>query len=86
VRSIITDVDHNGLLLLVTMGTSLLSLLALAASLTLAEAKALWASTPATHGDQSSESYILKTGYPVGNGKLGGEESEMDAFRARVTY
>ncbi|KAK4235693.1 Six-hairpin glycosidase-like protein [Achaetomium macrosporum] len=46
-------------------------MLVLSASLALADAKVLWASTPASYGSQSSENYILKTGYPVGNGKLG---------------
>ncbi|KAL1861432.1 hypothetical protein VTK73DRAFT_7114 [Phialemonium thermophilum] len=35
------------------------------------QAKSLWSSKPATFGPQSSDDYILKTGYPVGNGKLG---------------
>ncbi|KOS17015.1 Alpha-fucosidase A [Escovopsis weberi] len=36
-----------------------------------AEARKLWASTPATYGSQDSDNYLLKTAYPVGNGKLG---------------
>lgn len=35
--------------------------------------KVLWSSSPATYGPRESDKYILKTGYPVGNGKLGGE-------------
>ncbi|KAI0514338.1 Six-hairpin glycosidase-like protein [Xylaria bambusicola] len=39
--------------------------------LSLSDAKSLWSRSPATYGPDDSDSYILKTGYPVGNGKLG---------------
>ncbi|KXH62982.1 hypothetical protein CSAL01_08990 [Colletotrichum salicis] len=45
--------------------------LSLCASFALCEARSLWSSIPATYGDSSSDTYLLKTGYPVGNGKLG---------------
>ncbi|KAJ5016346.1 Alpha-fucosidase A [Colletotrichum sp. SAR 10_99] len=35
------------------------------------EARSFWSSVPATFGDRDGDGYILKTGYPVGNGKLG---------------
>ncbi|KAI0418359.1 Six-hairpin glycosidase-like protein [Xylaria grammica] len=34
-------------------------------------AKSLWSRSPAEYGPDDSDSYLLKTGYPVGNGKLG---------------
>ncbi|KAI1816661.1 glycoside hydrolase family 95 protein [Poronia punctata] len=37
----------------------------------LVNAKTLWSKTPATFGPRDSEEYLLKTGYPIGNGKLG---------------
>lgn len=36
------------------------------------DARSLWSSHPATHGPKSSDDYILKTSYPIGNGRLGG--------------
>jgi alpha-L-fucosidase 2 len=48
-------------------------LLPLSVYLVLGEAKALWSSVPAAYGPQSSNDYILMTGYPLGNGKLGGK-------------
>ncbi|KAH9909509.1 Six-hairpin glycosidase-like protein [Xylariomycetidae sp. FL2044] len=35
------------------------------------QARAFWSSSPATLGSQDGDDYILKTGYPVGNGRLG---------------
>ncbi|KAI0805624.1 Six-hairpin glycosidase-like protein [Xylaria sp. FL0064] len=35
------------------------------------DAKSLWSRSPAGYGPDDSDNYILKTGYPVGNGKLG---------------
>ncbi|KAJ4422626.1 hypothetical protein N0V82_002745 [Gnomoniopsis sp. IMI 355080] len=35
------------------------------------KAKSLWSKIPATYGSTNDEDYILKTGYLVGNGKLG---------------
>ncbi|CCF34916.1 hypothetical protein CH063_06821, partial [Colletotrichum higginsianum] len=40
-------------------------------ALTLSEARSLWSSVPATYGDTSADTYLLKAGYPIGNGKLG---------------
>ncbi|TGJ76148.1 hypothetical protein E0Z10_g10919 [Xylaria hypoxylon] len=34
-------------------------------------AKSLWSRSPAGYGPDDSDNYLLKTGYPVGNGKLG---------------
>ncbi|KAJ2987284.1 hypothetical protein NUW58_g4591 [Xylaria curta] len=34
-------------------------------------AKSLWSRSPAGYGPDNSNEYLLKTGYPVGNGKLG---------------
>lgn len=39
----------------------------------LGSARSLWSSQPATYAPQSSDETILKTTYPIGNGKLGGE-------------
>ncbi|KAI0397029.1 glycoside hydrolase family 95 protein [Xylariaceae sp. FL0594] len=39
--------------------------------LALSAAKSLWSKSPATYGSRDSDAYLLKTGYPVGNGKLG---------------
>ncbi|GJC78151.1 alpha-fucosidase A [Colletotrichum liriopes] len=39
--------------------------------LALSEARSLWSSVPATYGDTSADTYLLKAGYPIGNGKLG---------------
>jgi hypothetical protein len=35
-------------------------------------AKELWSSKPASYAPMRNSGYILKTGYLVGNGKLGG--------------
>ncbi|KAI0407420.1 Six-hairpin glycosidase-like protein [Xylaria palmicola] len=37
----------------------------------LSDAKSLWSRNPAGYGPDDSDNYLLKTGYPVGNGKLG---------------
>lgn len=39
--------------------------------------RSLWASTPATHGNRESDDYVLKTTYPLGNGRLGGKLHEI---------
>jgi alpha-L-fucosidase 2 len=38
-------------------------------------AKSFWSSKPATFGTDKDAEYILKTAYPVGNGKLGGKQA-----------
>ncbi|KAI9166450.1 Alpha-fucosidase A [Paramyrothecium foliicola] len=38
---------------------------------TLTEARTFWASEPATYGTRDDAEYILKTAYPMGNGRLG---------------
>ncbi|RYP93568.1 hypothetical protein DL770_000310 [Monosporascus sp. CRB-9-2] len=38
---------------------------------TVTSARSLWSSIPAAFGPQDSDDWILKTGYPVGNGRLG---------------
>jgi alpha-L-fucosidase 2 len=48
-------------------------LLMASAALDLVSAKELWSSKPASYTKQGSAEYLLRTGYPVGNGKLGGE-------------
>lgn len=47
-----------------------LKLVAFVCSVQLTAGKSLWSSVPATYGDD--DEYILKTGYLLGNGKLGG--------------
>lgn len=50
-----------------------LSALPLLSLITLAEARSFWASSPATFNtDQSTDENLIKSGYPLGNGKLGG--------------
>lgn len=45
-------------------------------------AKSLWSSTPATYGSTDDDDYILKTGYLIGNGKLGGSpDTSQDTSR-----
>ncbi|KAI1165183.1 glycoside hydrolase family 95 protein [Nemania serpens] len=39
--------------------------------LTFSNTKSLWSRKPAGYGPDDSDSYLLKTGYPIGNGKLG---------------
>lgn len=39
----------------------------------LAAGRSLWSSRPASYGDRSTDDYILKSAYPLGNGKLGGD-------------
>ncbi|KAF4994556.1 hypothetical protein FDECE_13079 [Fusarium decemcellulare] len=46
-------------------------LLAASAILEVAISKELWSSKPATYAPMRDSGYLLKTGYPVGNGKLG---------------
>ncbi|CAG2006580.1 unnamed protein product [Fusarium graminearum] len=46
-------------------------LLIASAALDLVSAKELWSSKPASYTKQGSAEYLLRTGYPVGNGKLG---------------
>ncbi|KAI1822996.1 Six-hairpin glycosidase-like protein [Xylaria intraflava] len=41
------------------------------ASLSPSEAKSLWSTKPGAYGPSDSDDYILKSGYPIGNGKLG---------------
>ncbi|TDZ22840.1 Alpha-fucosidase A [Colletotrichum orbiculare MAFF 240422] len=53
------------------MKAQLSGLLFSCAGLTLSEARSLWSSHPAVSGDKDGDSYLLKVGYPVGNGKLG---------------
>ncbi|KAI1361047.1 Six-hairpin glycosidase-like protein [Xylaria arbuscula] len=50
---------------------SLLTTAVIASSLGLSSARSLWSRSPAGYGPDDSDNYILKTGYPVGNGKLG---------------
>ncbi|KAJ0160482.1 Alpha-fucosidase A, partial [Colletotrichum tanaceti] len=47
------------------------ALISCTALLTLSEARSLWSSVPATYGDTGADTYLLKAGYPIGNGKLG---------------
>lgn len=39
-----------------------------------AVARSFWSSSPATYGSKDKDSYLLKTGYPIGNGRLGGKD------------
>lgn len=39
-----------------------------------AQARTFWSSVPASFGPQDSDDWILKTGYPLGNGRLGGTQ------------
>jgi hypothetical protein len=57
-----------------TMKSKLLTAAAIGSCLSFSDAKFLWAKSPATYGPSDSDTYLLKTGYPVGNGKLGGQE------------
>ncbi|KAI2633957.1 glycoside hydrolase family 95 protein [Xylaria nigripes] len=45
--------------------------IAIGGFLSQSEAKSFWSTKPAGYGPDDSDNYILKTGYPVGNGKLG---------------
>lgn len=38
-----------------------------------AAGRSLWSSSPATHAYRASDDYLLKTGYVLGNGNMGGE-------------
>jgi hypothetical protein len=44
---------------------------------TLGSARSLWSAQPATYAPQSSDETILKTTYPIGNGRLGGKSSHV---------
>lgn len=44
------------------------------ANIALVTGRSLSSTVPATHGTRSSDIYLLKKAYPVGNGKLGGED------------
>ena len=44
--------------------------------LNLVHGRSLWSSALATHGSKDNDEYILKTTYPLGNGKLGGRPHE----------
>lgn len=55
------------------MSRSWLSCFVVLTSWTLfATTKSLWSSAPATFGSSNNDDYLLKTGYLIGNGKLGG--------------
>lgn len=41
----------------------------------LATGRSFWSSTPAGYGSQIADDYVLKTAYPLGNGRLGGESA-----------
>ena len=49
------------------------------------DGRSLWSSQPATHGAQSSDEYILKTAYPIGNGRLGGMVTILFHFILMLT-
>lgn len=49
------------------------TLLAAALLVTGTEARSLWSPKPATYGAPTSDEFIIKTTYPLGNGRLGGE-------------
>ncbi|KAI1266407.1 glycoside hydrolase family 95 protein [Xylariaceae sp. FL1019] len=53
------------------MKTWILPVLLVCGSLSLCDAKQLWSSSPAEFGSSDSDTYILKTGYLLGNGKIG---------------
>lgn len=47
-----------------------------------ARAKSLWSKVPATYGSSNNDDYILKTGYLIGNGKLGGSPKHfLESYR-----
>lgn len=41
------------------------------------QARSLWSSIPAAFGPKESDDWIMKTAYPIGNGRLGGTYSIM---------
>ncbi|KAI1421283.1 Six-hairpin glycosidase-like protein [Xylaria sp. FL1777] len=53
------------------MKSTFVTAVILGGCLRLSNAKSLWSTNPAGYGPDDSENYLLKTGYPVGNGKLG---------------
>lgn len=46
-------------------------------SLELACGRSFWSSDPASHGNRESDDYVLKTTYPLGNGRLGGKPYDL---------
>lgn len=54
------------------------TLTAALASLDVVAAKELWSTNPAGYAPMRDANYILKTGYPVGNGKLGGTITRLE--------
>ncbi|KAI1128643.1 Six-hairpin glycosidase-like protein [Nemania abortiva] len=53
------------------MRSTLIIIAVASGCLSLSDAKSLWSSSPAGYGPDDSDNYLLKTGYPIGNGKLG---------------
>ncbi|KAI1751610.1 Six-hairpin glycosidase-like protein [Xylaria castorea] len=53
------------------MKSTLIATVVFGSLLGLSDAKSLWSRSPAGYGSDDSDDYLLKTGYPVGNGKLG---------------
>ncbi|GAW27024.1 putative glycoside hydrolase family 95 protein [Rosellinia necatrix] len=53
------------------MKTTLIAAAVFGSCLKQSNAKSLWSKSPAGYGPDNSDDYILKTGYPIGNGKLG---------------
>ncbi|KAI0531756.1 Six-hairpin glycosidase-like protein [Xylaria digitata] len=53
------------------MKSTLIAAATVGGFLRLSNAKSLWSMSPAGYGPDNSDNYLLKTGYPVGNGKLG---------------
>lgn len=48
-------------------------------------ARSLWSKVPATYGSSDRDDYILKTGYLIGNGKLGGSPGlSLEPYRERA--
>lgn len=48
----------------------------------LVSGRSLWSSSPATHASKASDDYLLKTGYVIGNGKLGGKAPRQSSGTA----
>ncbi|CAI6092029.1 unnamed protein product [Clonostachys chloroleuca] len=53
------------------MAIMALQLLVAFSGIGIASGRSLWSSKPATHAYRASPDYLLKTAYPVGNGRLG---------------
>lgn len=53
---------------------------------TAVEAKTLWSSKPADAGPREGPEYILKSAYPIGNGRLGGESLFRRCSTLRVSF